>query len=91
MSDGSQVTSREKNKLYANISKKMTLIFRLLFKASNMGILKTLIRERKNGDLSQTIKKIIAKTMRIYCELSLILLRYTKHLVSRNGESSLML
>jgi hypothetical protein len=55
-----------------------------------MGTLKILIKKRGSGNLSQTIKKVIAKIMRIYCELDLIFLRYTEHLVSRNGEPSLM-
>jgi hypothetical protein len=68
----------------------MTLIFRLLFKASNIGILRILIKERESGDLSRTIKRVIAKIMRIYCELGLTFFRYTEYLASRNGESSLM-
>jgi hypothetical protein len=68
----------------------MILIFRSLFKTNNIRTLKTLIKERKSRDLSQTIKKIIAKIMRIYCELSLTLLRYTEHSVSKNSEPSLM-
>jgi hypothetical protein len=56
-----------------------------------METLKTLIKKRENKDLSQTIKRVIAKIMRIYCELGLTLFRYTEHLVSKNGESSSML
>jgi hypothetical protein len=69
----------------------MILTFRSLSKASNIRILKILIKERKNGNLSQTMKKVITKIMRIYCELGLTLLRYTEHLTSRNSEPSSML
>jgi hypothetical protein len=55
-----------------------------------MGTLRILIKERESGDFSQTIKRVIAKIMRIYCELGLTLFRYTEHLVSRNGEPSLI-
>jgi hypothetical protein len=68
----------------------MILIFRLSFKANNIGTLKILIKERESGDLPRTIKKVIAKIMRIYCELGLILFRYTEHPASKNNESSLM-
>ena len=53
-----------------------------------MRTLRTLIKEKESKDLFQTIKRVIAKIMRIYCELGLIFLRYTEHPVSRNGESS---
>jgi hypothetical protein len=55
-----------------------------------MGTLRILIKERESGDLPQTIKKVIAKTMRIYYELGPTLLRYTEHPISKNGESSSM-
>jgi hypothetical protein len=56
-----------------------------------MRTLKILIKERESGDLSQTIKRVIAKIMRIYCELGLTLFRYTEYLISKNSEFSLML
>jgi hypothetical protein len=68
----------------------MTLIFRLLFKINNIGTLRTLIKEKGNENLFQTIKRVIAKIMRIYCELNLTLFRYTEYSVSRNGKSSLI-
>jgi hypothetical protein len=68
----------------------MILTFRSPFKVNNIKILRILIREKENKDLSQTIKKMTAKIMRIYCELGLIFLRYTEYLVNKNGEFSLM-
>jgi hypothetical protein len=55
-----------------------------------MRILKTLIKKRESENLPQTIKKVIAKIMRIYCELGLTFFRYTEYLMSRNGEPSLI-
>jgi hypothetical protein len=66
----------------------MTLTFRLPFKADNMRTLKTLIKKRENKEFPQTMKRMIAKIMRIYCELGPILLRYTKHLISREQHAN---